>query len=115
MKRPARLLLTAAALLLVAAAMGFHAVSGLAPERLHRGVEGWLEQATQARAEIASLRLVFGFPIRLEGTGLRLYDGALTVESASARIDVVSLLLGRPRLTRLQAPNRLDYRDRWNQ
>ena len=101
MSRTARILL-AATLLLLAAAAGFYTASALAPERLHRGVEAWVERATRAEAEIASLRLVIGFPIRIEGSALRLYDGALTVERASARIDVVSLLLGKPRLTRLR-------------
>ena len=96
MTRHARLLMTVAVLLLAAAA-GFRVASALAPERLHQAVEGWLERATDAEAEIASLRLVMGFPIRLEGTGLRLYDGALTVESARAQsrpVRVVDLAAG---------------------
>jgi hypothetical protein len=101
MPRTARFLLVAT-VLLVAAASGFYAVQALSPDRLQRSVEGWLSQRTRSPAEIATLRLVLGFPIRLEGTGVRLYDGAVTVESASARIDVISLLLGRPRLNRLR-------------
>jgi hypothetical protein len=101
MSRTARLLLLATPVL-AAALLGFYAAAALAPERLHQQVESWLEKATHAEAEITSLRLIFGFPIRLEGSGLRLYDGSLTVERASARIDVVSLLLRRPRLTRLR-------------
>ncbi|MGH0032743.1 MAG: AsmA-like C-terminal region-containing protein [Myxococcota bacterium] len=88
--------------LLCAAAAGFYLTLAFAPERLHRLVESWLTEATRAEAEVASLRLVMGFPIRLEGTGLRLYDGALTVEKASARLDVAALLVGRPRLSRLR-------------
>lgn len=101
MPRSVRFLI-AAAVVLLAAAAGFQVASALGPERLRQEVEAWLARSTRAEAQIASLRLVVGFPIRLEGTGLRLYDGALTVERASARIDVVSLLLGSPRLTRLR-------------
>ena len=101
MSRTTRLLI-AAAVLLCAAVAGFLAASALAPERLQREVEGWLARATKSPASLASLRLVVGFPIRLEGTGLLLWDGALAVERASARIDVVSLLLSRPRLTSLR-------------
>ena len=84
MPKSARLLI-AVAVALCAAAAGFHASTALAPERLHSEVEGWLERATRSPAEVATLRLVLGFPIRLEGSGLRLYGGALTVERASAR------------------------------
>jgi hypothetical protein len=102
MSRRTRLLLGAAVLLL-AAGVGFVAArSLLEPERLKGQVEGWLARATRAPASVASLRLVVGFPIRLEGTGVLLWDGALAVERASARIDVVSLLLGSPRLTSLR-------------
>ncbi len=79
----------------------------LDPARLRAEVETLLADAIQGPVEIAELRLVWGFPVYLDGSGLRLWDGALNVERARARIDVLSLLTGRPRLTRL----RLDRAD----
>jgi hypothetical protein len=101
MSRTTRLLI-GTGVLLCAAAAGFAAASAFAPARLKGHVEGWLAGATRSPAQVASLRLVVGFPIRLEGTGVLLWDGALSVEHASARLDVVSLLLGKPRLTSLR-------------
>ena len=73
-----------------------------APARLRAEVEGLLAGATHAPVEIEELRLVRGLPIHLEASGLRLYEGALTAEHASARIDLISLLTGHPRLTQLR-------------
>jgi len=101
MSRAARVLL-ALVVCALAAASGFQATSRLAPEQLEEQVLGWLERATGRPAEIASLRIKVGLPVQLEGSGLRLWDGALTAERASARIDVISLLVGRPRLTSLR-------------
>jgi hypothetical protein len=101
MSRTTRILV-AAAVLVCAAVAGYLAAVALSPERLKGHVEGWLARATHAPASVASLRLVVGFPVRLEGTGVLLWDGDLSVERASARIDVISLLLGHPRLTSLR-------------
>lgn len=81
---------------------GFEVARAVAPARLHAEVEGLLAEATQAPVEIAEVRFVWGFPLRLEGRGLRLWDGALRIEQAKARLDVLSLLIGRPRLVRLR-------------
>lgn len=101
MSRAVRVLLTLAVCLL-GAGVGFHLTTRLAPERLEQQVLAWLEHATDGPVEIASLRVGIGLPIRLEGSGLRLWGGALTAEEASARFDVVSLLLGHPRVTQLR-------------
>ena len=101
MQRSTRVLLVVS-VLLCAAAAGFYSSRALSPERVRTYVEDLLAKVTRAPVEIATLRLVWGFPIRLEGTGVRLYQGALTVESASARIDALALLLGRPGLSLLR-------------
>lgn len=101
MRRIAVLLIALAALGMLCWA-GLEAARGLAPARLRAEVEGLLVRATHGPVEIADLRLVWGLPIHLDAGGLRLYDGALTVESVRARIDVLSLFTGRPRLTRIQ-------------
>jgi hypothetical protein len=88
--------------LAAASAFGFYAAIQLAPERLEREILSALERATRGPVELDRLRLVVGLPVEVEGDGLRLWDGALTAEHASARIDVVSLLIGRPRLTHLR-------------
>lgn len=102
---PVRKILTRAlvslTVVIVAAMAGVYLSAGLAPERLRAEVEELLARGTGGPASMGTLRLVVGFPIRLEATDLRLWDGALTIESASARVDVFSLLMGRPRLRRL--------------
>jgi hypothetical protein len=85
-----------------AAALGFWTASRLGPDRLEKEILAALERATRGPVHVEQLRLEVGFPVQVQGEGLRLWDGALTAESASARIDVVSLLIGRPRLTRLR-------------
>ena len=95
--------ISAALVVLVGAAvLGFLATASLGPERLEEQVLLWLEKTTGRPAVVGSLRLRLGLPVQLEGRDLRLWDGALTAERASARIDVFSLLIGRPRLTRLR-------------
>jgi hypothetical protein len=74
----------------------------LDPARLRAEVETLLAKASHGPVEIEELHLVWGFPVYLDGSGLRLWDGALTVQRARARLDVLSLLAGRPRLTRLR-------------
>ena len=73
----------------------------LAPERLRTEVHGALERATGSPVSIGKLRLVMGLPIHLDAADLRLWNGALVIDEASAHIDILSLLTGRPRLTRL--------------
>jgi hypothetical protein len=101
MPRAARVLL-ALAVVAVAASLGFAATARLAPERLQGEVRGWLERATGQPVEIASLRVRIGMPVELHGDGLVLWNGALTAQHASARIDVISLLVGRPRVASLR-------------
>jgi hypothetical protein len=93
--------LVSLAVLLAAAMAGVYLSAGLAPERLRAEVEQLLARGTGGPASMGTLRLVMGFPVRLEATDLRLWDGALTIDTASARVDVLSLLTGRPRLRRL--------------
>jgi hypothetical protein len=93
--------LVSLAVVFFAAMAGVYLSAGLAPERLRAEVEKLLARGTGSPASMGTLRLVVGFPIRLEATDLRLWDGALTIDAASARLDVFSLLMGRPRLRRL--------------
>src|SRR5262245_28133706 len=72
-----------------------------APARVRAEIEGRLAEATHAPVVIEQLRLHRRLPLHLEANGLRLYDGALTAEHASARIDLLSLLTGHLRLTQL--------------
>jgi hypothetical protein len=80
----------------------YQATRALAPDRLRAEVEALLAQATHGPVEIGELRPIWQMPPELEGDGLRLYDGALTVEHARARLDPLSLLAGHPHLTRLE-------------
>ncbi|MDH3519384.1 MAG: hypothetical protein OEM49_02925 [Myxococcales bacterium] len=84
-----------------AVAAGIYLSAGLGPERLRAEVERVLEQSTGSPVSMGSLRLVLGFPIHLDARDLRLFAGALTIDAASARVDIFSLLRGRPRLSRL--------------
>ncbi len=93
--------LVSLAVVVVAAAAGLYTSAGLAPERLRWEIERLLERATGSPVAMGSLRLVVGFPIHLDATNLRLWDGGLTIDRAIARIDVFSLLTGRPHLSRL--------------
>ncbi|HVN38093.1 MAG TPA: AsmA-like C-terminal region-containing protein [Myxococcota bacterium] len=79
----------------------YQATRALAPDQLRAEVEALLARATHGPVEIMDLRPIWKMPPGLEADGLWLYDGALTVEHARARLDPVSLLLGRPHLTRL--------------
>jgi hypothetical protein len=87
---------------LLAGFVGFQLTTAFAPQRLEQEVRSWLEETTGKPVEIARLRLVMGFPAQLEADGLSLWDGALRVERASARLDAFAVLTGRPRLTRLR-------------
>jgi hypothetical protein len=100
LRRLARII---AALLVVAvaAAAGVYVAAGLAPERLRAEVERLLTMATEGPVSMGNLRLVVGFPLHLDARDLRIWGGALTVERASARIDVFALVTGRVRLSRL--------------
>jgi len=92
-----------AVLLLGALGWGAFEISRfLDPARLRAEVETLLADATHGPVEIGALRLVWGFPVYLDGSELRLWDGALTVQRARGRLDVLSLLSGRPHLTRLR-------------
>ena len=82
--------------------VAYERVRALAPARLRAEVEGLLARETRGPVEIGALQLVWGLPLELHGAGLRLYDGALTVEMARARIDLLSLLRGHPYLSRLE-------------
>jgi len=108
--------LVSLAVVSVAAAAGLYTSAGLAPERLRWEVERLLRRATGSPVSMDSLRLVVGFPIHLEARHLRLWDGGLTVDRATARIDAFSVLTGRPRLGRLTLNGahlriRRDWRD----
>jgi hypothetical protein len=92
----------AALAILAGAVAGLYVSLALAPGRLREVVEAELEDACDSPVEIATLRLVVGFPIHLSATGLVIWDGALRIDNASARLDVLSLLTGRIRLSRLQ-------------
>lgn len=98
---------TAISVLAVALVLGLGVAAGvwvstaLAPERLRIAVEGLLAEATGEPARIGALRLELGFPVQIHGRALELLGGALRIDRASARVDVASLLVGRPRLTRL--------------
>jgi hypothetical protein len=89
------------AVVLAAAMVGVYLSAGLAPERLRAEVEQLLARRTGSPVSMSTLRLVIGFPIHVEATDLRLWNGALTIDAASARLDAFSLLTGRPRLSRL--------------
>ena len=100
LRRLARII-AALLVFVVAAAAGVYVAAGLAPERLRAEVERLLTEATEGPVSMGSLRLVVGFPLHLDARDLRIWGGALTVERASARIDVFALLTGRVRLSRL--------------
>ena len=72
------------ALVAVAAAAGLYTSAGLAPERLRSEIERLLERATGRPVSMGSLRLVVGFPIHLDATDVRLWDGGLTIDRAIA-------------------------------
>jgi hypothetical protein len=96
------LLTIAVAVLGALAYVAYERVRALAPARLRAEVEGLLARETRGPVEIGALQLVWGLPLELHGAGLRLYDGALTVEIARARIELISLLRGHPHLSRLE-------------
>ena len=103
--RGMRRLLVVSIALVVLAALGiaaYQALRTLAPVRLRSEVESILARETHGPVEIAELRLIWGLPLVLEGEGLRLYEGALTVEQARARLDLLALLAGHPRVSRLE-------------
>jgi hypothetical protein len=100
-KRKARWVVTAA-VLLISALGGMYFAATLAPERLRREVERQVEQATGAPCQVASLRVSPGLPVEVEGRRLSLWNGALTVERASARVSLASALWGRVHLSLLE-------------
>ena len=105
MTRTARRLLVLVLILGLLAALGlaaYQATRTLAPDRLRAEIEELLANETHGPVEIAELRPIWQMPPELEGDGLRLYEGALTVEHARARLDPLSLLAGHPHLTRLE-------------
>jgi hypothetical protein len=73
-----------------------------APVRLHAEIEAILVRETKHPVELGDVQLVWGLPIELEGRALKLFEGALTIEHARARVDSLSLLTGHPRLSRLE-------------
>jgi AsmA-like C-terminal region len=89
------------AVTLGAAIGGLYVSAGLGPEWLRAEVEQALARGTGGPVSMESLRLEIGFPIHLEARNLRLLDGALTIDAASARLHLLSVLTGKPRLARL--------------
>ena len=81
--------------------LGVWAVAGFAPERLRGEAQRWLEDMTGGPVEFRELRLVVGFPMHLEVGDLRAMGGEFSVERISLRFSALSLLLGRPRASRV--------------
>jgi hypothetical protein len=105
MRRPDRKVLLALALFAGAAWAGFTAVGRLGPEQAREAAERSLERALGGRVHLASARVSFGNGIAFEGHDLEAWPQpggpALHVERAAARIEPLSLLLGRVQLRRL--------------
>jgi len=101
-RRVALRLLGALLLLLVSAAAGLYTAAAFAPERLRSELERHIAEATGEPCEIGRLRLVPGLPIEIEGRGITLWNGALRVESAVARVSLSAALMGRLGLSRLE-------------
>lgn len=94
--------LVALLVLLLSAAAGLYTAAAFAPERLRVELERRIADATGAPCEIRGLRLVPGLPVEIEGRGIALWNGGLRVESAVARVSLLSALLGRIGLSRLE-------------
>jgi hypothetical protein len=91
----------AAIVFAVSAAAGAYVAASLAPERLRMEVERQVAAATGAPCRVATLRVKPGLPIEVEGREVALWDGALTVRRANARVSIAAALVGEVRLSRL--------------
>ena len=91
------------AVLALSALAGLWVAEQAGPERLRREIEHRLGQVTGSPSFLPSLEVRLGLPVEFVGRGLSLWDGALEVETLTARVGVAAALVGKLDVTRLEA------------